>query len=111
MLSVATGEVLQPLSKRCPAVQPKSMAVMLESLQPRYNGRVLEAELETDVRRRLYYSVELQQPNGSKLELEVDAVTLEVLRQRGRLMCILVVEDDPNWPPSCAPRWRLQALR
>lgn len=83
MLSVATGEVLNPVKSGAPAVQPKSMAVMLESLQPRYNGRVLEAELETDVRRRLYYSVELQQPNGSKLELEVDAVTLEVLRQKG----------------------------
>ena len=83
MLSVATGEVLNPVKSGAPAVQPKSMAVMLESLQPRYSGRVLEAELETDVRRRLYYSVELQQPNGSKLELEVDAVTLEVLRQKG----------------------------
>ena len=83
MLSVATGEVLNPVKSGAPAVQPKSMAVMLESLQARYNGRVLEAELETDARRRLYYSVELQQPNGSKLELEVDAVTLEVLRQKG----------------------------
>ncbi len=95
MLSVAYGRSAQPCQKRCPAVQPKSMAVMLESLQARYNGRVLEAELETDARRRLYYSVELQQPNGSKLELEVgcsDAGSL--CAKGGRLMRILVVEDD-----------------
>lgn len=83
LLDVNTGEVLNPVKSGPPAAQPKSMALMLESLQPRYSGRVLEVELETDVRRRLYYSVELQQPNGSKLELEVDAVTLEVLRQKG----------------------------
>ena len=63
--------------------QLKPLNTIIADVSRQYGGRVLEAELETDVRRRLYYSVELQQPNGSKLELEVDAVTLEVLRQKG----------------------------
>jgi uncharacterized membrane protein YkoI len=82
LVDVNTGEVLTPPQNAGTPVAPKSMAVLLESLQPRFSGLVLEVELETDHRRRPYYSVELQQPNGFKLELEVDAVTLEVTRQK-----------------------------
>ncbi|SFD47447.1 Uncharacterized membrane protein YkoI [Paracidovorax konjaci] len=82
LVDVRTGEVLHPPEPAAAQAPPKSMAVMLESLRPRFSGLVLEVELETDHRRRPYYSVELQQPNGFKLELEVDAVTLEVIRQK-----------------------------
>ncbi|MDA8457057.1 PepSY domain-containing protein [Acidovorax sp. GBBC 3334] len=82
LVDVHTGEVLHPPAQNAVQATPKSMAVMLESLRPRFSGLVLEVELETDHRRRPYYSVELQQPNGFKLELEVDAVTLEVTRQK-----------------------------
>ncbi|WP_111882736.1 PepSY domain-containing protein [Paracidovorax anthurii] len=82
LMDVRTGEVLHPPEPAAVQAPPKSMAVMLESLRPRFSGLVLEVELETDHRRRPYYSVELQQPNGFKLELEVDAVTLEVTRQK-----------------------------
>ncbi|KQR57874.1 PepSY domain-containing protein [Acidovorax sp. Leaf160] len=82
LLDVNTGEVLTPPEAHPSPGTPKSMAVMLESLRPKFSGLVLEVELETDHRRRPYYSVELQQPNGFKLELDVDAVTLEVLRQK-----------------------------
>lgn len=81
-MDVATGEVLNPPQEGAAQATPKPMWVMLESLSPRFSGLVLEVELETDHRRRPYYSVELQQPNGFKLELDVDAVTLEVLRQK-----------------------------
>ncbi|ABM34326.1 PepSY domain-containing protein [Paracidovorax citrulli] len=86
LLDVRTGEVLHPPVPAAAQVAPKSMAVVLESLRPKFSGLVLEVELETDHRRRPYYSVELQQPNGFKLELEVDAATLEVTRQK--------VDDD-----------------
>ncbi|MBV7427894.1 MULTISPECIES: PepSY domain-containing protein [unclassified Acidovorax] len=82
LVDVNTGEVLTPPQTAGTPAAPKSMAVMLESLRPRFSGLVLEVELETDHRRRPYYSVELQQPNGFKLELEVDAVSLEVTRQK-----------------------------
>lgn len=82
LVDVNTGEVLTPPEAGAATAHPKSMAVMLESLRPRFSGLVLEVELETDHRRRPYYSVELQQPNGFKLELEVDAVSLEVTRQK-----------------------------
>ena len=83
LVDVNTGEVLTPpQAGSTPAATPKSMAVMLDALRPRFSGLVLEVELETDHRRRPYYSVELQQPNGFKLELEVDAVSLEVTRQK-----------------------------
>lgn len=82
LLDVNTGEVLNPPEPAVAHAPPKSMAVMLEALRPRFSGLVLEVELETDHRRRPYYSVELQQPNGFKLELEVDAVTFEVTRQK-----------------------------
>lgn len=86
LLDVRTGEVLHPPEAGAVQPPPRSMAVMLESLRPKFSGLVLEVELETDHRRRPYYSVELQQPNGFKLELEVDAATLEVTRQK--------VDDD-----------------
>lgn len=86
LLDVRTGEVLHPPDTSSPQAPPKSMAALLDALQPKFSGLVLEVELETDHRRRPYYSVELQQPNGFKLELEVDAATLEVTRQK--------VDDD-----------------
>lgn len=86
LLDVRTGEVLHPPDASVPQAPPKSMATLLESLPPKFSGLVLEVELETDHRRRPYYSVELLQPNGFKLELEVDAATLEVTRQK--------VDDD-----------------
>ena len=82
LLDVNTGEVLHPPQAAAAPAATKSMDAVLESLQPRFSGLVLEVELETDHRRRAYYSVELQQPNGFKLELEVDAVTLEVIRRK-----------------------------
>lgn len=82
LMDVGTGEVLNPPQQGAPTAVPKPMWAMLEALPAQYSGLVIEVELETDHHRRPYYSVELQQPNGFKLELEVDAVTFEVLRQK-----------------------------
>lgn len=82
LMDVATGEVLNPPRAGAAKVAIKPMWAMLESLQPRFAGLVMEVELETGPQRRPYYSVELLQANGFKLELEVDAVTLQVLRQK-----------------------------
>lgn len=83
LMDVNTGEVLHRPETAAATAPPKSMDVVLESLRPRFSGLVLEVELERDHRNRAYYSVELQQPNGFKLELEVDATTLEVTRRKG----------------------------
>lgn len=82
LMDVATGEVLNPPKAGAAKVAIKPMWAMLESLPPRFAGLVMEVELETGPQRRPYYSVELLQANGFKLELEVDAVTLEVTRQK-----------------------------
>lgn len=82
LMDVSTGEVIHPPQGAAPKAAIKPMWALLESLHPRFAGLVLEVELETDHRRQPHYSVELLQPNGHKLELEVDAVTLQVLRQK-----------------------------
>lgn len=82
LMDVSTGEVIHPPQGAAPKAAIKPMWALLESLHPRFAGLVLEVELETDHRREPHYSVELLQPNGHKLELEVDAVTLQVLRQK-----------------------------
>lgn len=82
LMDVSTGEVIHAPQGAAPKASIKPMWAMLESLHPRFAGLVMEVELETDHRRQPHYSVELLQPNGHKLELEVDAVTLQVLRQR-----------------------------
>lgn len=82
LMDVSTGEVIHPPQGAAPKAAIKPMWALLESLHPRFASLVLEVELETDHRRQPHYSVELLQPNGHKLELEVDAVTLQVLRQK-----------------------------
>lgn len=82
LMDVSTGEVIHPPQGAAPKAAIKPMWALLESLPPRFAGLVLEVELETDHRRQPHYSVELLQPDGHKLELEVDAVTLQVLRQK-----------------------------
>ena len=63
-------------------VFPQRIEDILTSLAPRFQGQVLEVELEHGKHHRPYYEIELLQGNGSTLELKIDAVTLELLSQK-----------------------------
>jgi hypothetical protein len=59
------------------------LATLLERVQRRHPGQVLEVELERDDGRWIY-ELKLLQPGGQLLKLEVDAATAQVLQVRRR---------------------------
>ena len=82
-MDAASGQVLQaPGGKAKGGAAIKSIDELLQALAPRFTGLVLEVELEHDDSQQPYYEIELLQPNGSTLELKVDARTLRVLQQK-----------------------------
>lgn len=59
------------------------LATLLERVQRRHPGQVLEVELERD-HGRWIYELKLLQPGGQLLKLEVDAATAQVLQVQRR---------------------------
>lgn len=83
VLMDAQGGALLDVSggrEAAPAIQ--SMPDMLQALDGRYPGRVIEVELEDAGTQGAYYEIELMQEDGSKLELLVDARSLAVFRRK-----------------------------
>lgn len=83
-MEAKSGQVLQPPGARnqksSAAIKP--LEEVLLHLAPRFDGLVLEVELEHDDTLQPYYEVELLQDNGSTLELKIDARNLRVLHQK-----------------------------
>ncbi|WP_313295685.1 PepSY domain-containing protein [Diaphorobacter sp.] len=83
-MDVNSGKIVRPPGaphhKSDAAIKP--LEEVLQHLSSRFNGLVLEVELEHDDALQPYYEVELLQSNGSTLELKVDARSLQVLKQK-----------------------------
>lgn len=83
VLMDAQGGALLDVSGGREAAPPiQSMPDMLQALDGRYPGRVIEVELEDGGTPGAHYEIELIQADGSKLELQVDARSLAVLRRK-----------------------------
>ena len=83
VMDAATGRLLaSPEGAAAQVGAVRRVDEVLLALDRTFGGRVLEVELEHEVRQRPYYEIELLQANGSTLELKVDAQTLRVLQQK-----------------------------
>ena len=81
LIDPQSGTLLnRPDAKAAAAIKP--MPDVLQALAPQFAGVVLEVELEHDDKLGAYYEIELAQPNGSTLELHVDARTLAILKRK-----------------------------
>jgi uncharacterized membrane protein YkoI len=60
----------------------RPLSELLAEIEARYDGRVIETELERDDGRWIY-EFSLLPPSGRLFELEVDAATGEVLKTKG----------------------------
>lgn len=54
---------------------------LIESIEKRFGGQAQELETKVTLQGRLYYELELQLPNGRGLEVHVDAMNGQVLRE------------------------------
>ncbi|MDD3018955.1 MAG: PepSY domain-containing protein [Comamonas sp.] len=83
VMGAATGQLLAQSPHHAIASDGiQRIEHILPGLAPRFQGQVLEIELEHGKHHRPYYEIELLQGNGSTLELKIDAVTLELLSQK-----------------------------
>lgn len=83
LMDARTGALLTPTQPHPPAAAPiRPMPEMLRAIGQRFDGHVLEVELEASGTHAAYYELELRQHDGSTLELKVDAHTLAVLQHR-----------------------------
>ena len=79
-IDARSGEVVSTPDPASRTDGVRAMADELQALSRRFDGLVLDVELEDDDG-RTYYEIELQQAGGAKLELHVDARSLAILKQ------------------------------
>ncbi|MBK1689847.1 PepSY domain-containing protein [Rubrivivax gelatinosus] len=82
LVDARDGRIVEQAQRpgRLPAgVRP--LPVLVESVERRYGGRAVEIEIKYDGRRGAYYEIELQLPGGRGLEVDVDPVSAQVLRE------------------------------
>jgi len=60
------------------------LKTLLERLERKHPGRLLEVEIEQEDGRWIY-EIKLLQPDGRLVKLELDAATAEVLRRKERM--------------------------
>lgn len=81
-VDAATGAWLDGDEQRDHTLQAlKSLPDILDRVQARYPGVVVEAELERDRAGRFFYEIEIRQQDGQVLEVHVDAQDGRVLRE------------------------------
>ena len=72
-----------PTQERQATADLLPLPVLLELLEPRYAGRIMEAELKRERSGAVYYEVEIQLDNGRELEVNIDGTTGRVIREDG----------------------------
>ncbi|MHA7600784.1 PepSY domain-containing protein [Alicycliphilus sp. T452] len=78
-----TGRLLaaDPRRRAPPGIRP--LPELIEQVEKRYRGRAVEGELKSGPQGRPYYEIKLQQPSGRGLEVNVDALSGQVLGEEG----------------------------
>lgn len=82
LVDAASGQILEQ-GRRPETLPPSPLQLpgLIEAIERRYGGRVVEVEVKHDANRVPYYEIELQLPNGRGIEVDIDPVTGKVLRE------------------------------
>ena len=83
LVDALTGEMTasrEPELQR-PATPALPLHEIIQNVERRFNGRAEQFEAKRSIRGRPYYEIELQLSNGRGLEVNVDPVTGQVLRE------------------------------
>lgn len=84
VVDALTGRILESDPRRAPLrAALKPLPELLEKVEQRYRGRAIEGELKRDRKDRPYYEIKLQLPNGRGLEVNVDAISGNILTEEG----------------------------
>ncbi len=77
-----SGQLLSADAGRIPhAARLRPLPEVIDMLEQRYRGRAVEAEVKLNAQGLPYYEIELQQSSGRGLDLRVDALNGQVLRE------------------------------
>ncbi|RRD56299.1 peptidase [Comamonadaceae bacterium OH2545_COT-014] len=82
LMDAQTGALLDEPGHRGAVPAIRSMPDMLQALDGKFPGQVIEVELEDGGTHSAYYEIELMQDDGGKLELQIDARSLAVLKRK-----------------------------
>lgn len=82
-VDAASGRIVEQ-TQRPGALPPtaRPLPALVQSIEARYAGRVVELEIKHDARRGTYYEMELALAGGRGLEVDVDPVTARVLQEQ-----------------------------
>lgn len=82
-VDAASGRIVEQ-TQRPGALPPgaRPLPALVQAMESRYGGRVVELEIKHDSRRGSYYEMELALPGGRGLELDVDPVSARVLQEQ-----------------------------